>query len=331
MKKVFIPLIMVALLALIPYVAVTYANMSYLFGVIIPYAAAFIFVVGFLWRLFDWLRRPVPFPIVTTCGQEKSLDWVKQNHLESPSTRFGAAVRVLSEVLFFRSLFRNTKAELHTGPELVYASSKWLWMGGLAFHWSLLIIGLRHARFFFIEPPAFIAALEHADSFLELTLPAFFMTDAIVLVALTFLVARRIRDAKLRIISLQTDFFPLFLIGGIVLAGMGMRYLEKVDILSIKALMMGLVSFSFDAPGEIGALFFVHLFLVSMLAIYFPFSKLMHMGAIFLSPTRNLPNNSREKLHKNPWNKPGKFRTYAEYEEEFREKMKKAGLPVEKD
>jgi len=57
----------------------------------------------------------------------------------------------------------------------------------------------------------------------------------------------------------------------------------------------------------------------------------MHMGAIFLSPTRNLPNNSREKLHRNPWNKPGKFRTYAEYEDEFREKMKKAGLPVEKD
>jgi len=114
-------------------VAVTYANMSYLFGVIIPYAAAFIFIAGFLWRLFDWLRRPVPFPIVTTCGQEKSLDWVKQNHLESPSTRFGAAVRVLTEVLFFRSLFRNTKAELHTGPELVYASSKWLWMGGLRF------------------------------------------------------------------------------------------------------------------------------------------------------------------------------------------------------
>jgi len=53
------------------------------------------------------------------------------------------------------------------------------------------------------------------------------MTDAIVLVALTFLLPDAYGDAKLRIISLQTDFFPLFLIGGIVLAGMGMRYLEK--------------------------------------------------------------------------------------------------------
>ena len=68
-----------------------------------------------------------------------------------------------------------------------------------------------------------------------------------------------------------------------------------------------------------------------MLAVYFPFSKLMHMGAIFLSPTRTMPNNSRKKRHVNPWNAPVRFRTYAEYEDEYREKMKKAKLPVEKE
>jgi nitrate reductase gamma subunit len=57
----------------------------------------------------------------------------------------------------------------------------------------------------------------------------------------------------------------------------------------------------------------------------------MHMGGVFLSPTRNLPNDSRINRHINPWNPEVKVHTYAHYEDEFREKMKDAGLPVEKE
>ena len=135
----------------------------------------------------------------------------------------------------------------------------------------------------------------------------------------------------MRIISLSTDFFPLFLILAIALSGISMRYLDKVDIVAVKFLIQGLLSFQFNHPGEIGAIFYVHLFLVCVLMGYFPFSKLMHMGGIFLSPTRNLANNSREKRHINPWNPEVKFRTYKEYEDEFREKMVKADLPTEVD
>jgi nitrate reductase gamma subunit len=73
------------------------------------------------------------------------------------------------------------------------------------------------------------------------------------------------------------------------------------------------------------------LFLLCVLISYFPFSKLMHMGGVFLSPTRNLANNSRCVRHVNPWDYPVHVHTYAEYEDEFREKMKGAGLPVEKE
>jgi nitrate reductase gamma subunit len=75
----------------------------------------------------------------------------------------------------------------------------------------------------------------------------------------------------------------------------------------------------------------MHLFLVCSLFAYFPFSKLVHLGGIFLSPTRNLANNNRMVRHVNPWSYPVKVHTYAEYEEEFREKMIEAGLPVEKE
>jgi nitrate reductase gamma subunit len=75
--------------------------------------------------------------------------------------------------------------------------------------------------------------------------------------------------------------------------------------------------------------FMVHLLLVSTLAAYLPFSKLMHMGGIFLSPTRNLANNNRSQRHINPWNYPVKTHTYQEWEDEFREKIVTAGLPLE--
>ena len=330
MKKVLKPLIAVIVLALIPYVGITYGKLEYVFAIIIPYAAAAILVLGMLFKLIDWIRRPVPFRIPTTCGQEKSLDWVKTNPLESPSNPFMAAVRVLSEVFLFRSLFRNTKAELHGGPKLVYGSHKWLWLGGLAFHWSMLVIVIRHARFFFEALPLPIELLETADRFLDVTVPALYLSDGLALAAITFLVLRRLSDEKMRLISLSTDYFPLFLFGAIATLGVSMRYVTKVNIMPVKALAMTLASFGFDAPEPIGVLFYVHLFLVCVLLIYIPFSKLVHMGGIFLSPTRNLPNNSRATKHKNPWNPDIKFRTYAEYEDEFREKMKKAGLPVEK-
>ena len=330
MKKAIVPFLAVLLLAIIPYVAVQFAGLGFLFGIIIPYIAITVFTAGVVYRVIDWARSPVPFRIPTTCGQEKSLDWIKQDKLENPSNFFQAVVRVLSEVLFFRSLFRNTKAEIHDGSKLAYGSSKWLWLGGLAFHWSMLVIVVRHYRFFIEKVPGFVQILETGDGFLDVTLPALYLTDIVILAAVTFLVVRRLQDAKMRLISLPTDYFPLFMILAIAVAGVFMRYLTKVDVMSVKDLMINLVHFNMTLPEGIGALFYVHLFLVCMLAIYFPFSKLMHMGGIFMSPTRNLSNNSREKRHINPWNPDIKIRTYAEYEDEFREKMKKANLPVEK-
>jgi hypothetical protein len=49
-----------------------------------------------------------------------------------------------------------------------------------------------------------------------------------------------------------------------------------------------------------------------------------------MSPTRNLANNNRAKRHVNPWNYEVHTHTYEEYEDEFREVMREAGLPLEK-
>ncbi|MDE7065050.1 MAG: menaquinol oxidoreductase, partial [Desulfovibrionaceae bacterium] len=123
----------------------------------------------------------------------------------------------------------------------------------------------------------------------------------------------------------------LYLLLGLVGSGMCLRYFSKTDIASVKVFIMGLVHFSPVVPQGISPMFFVHLAFLSALLICFPFSKLMHMGGIFFSPTRNMANNSRMVRHINPWNPPKKYTTYAEYEDNFRDAMAEAGLPLEKE
>lgn len=306
-------------------------QMHFFFGVIVPYLALAIFVVGFVRRILKWAMTPVPFRIPLTGGQQKSLPWIKDSKLDSPSTTAGVVGRMLLEVLLFRSLFRNTKTELHEGPKLTYRWEKWLWLGGLAFHWSLLIILLRHLRFFTEPVPAFVNILSGLDGIFRFGFQAFFVTDVLIVLALTYLFLRRVLVPQFRYISLSADYFPLFLIGGIAATGILMKYWLRVDVKSVKELAMGLVTFQPVLPPDgIGVLFYIHLFLVSVLLAYFPFSKLVHMGGIFLSPTRNMANDSRFNRHVNPWNYPVKVHTYEEYEDEFRDKMTAVGLPVEK-
>jgi hypothetical protein len=83
-------------------------------------------------------------------------------------------------------------------------------------------------------------------------------------------------------------------------------------------------------PDGINFAFYTHLFLVSTLIGYFPFSKMMHAPGIFLSPTRNLRNDNRMRRHVNPWDHPVEVHTYEEYEDDFRKLMESVGLPVDK-
>ena len=59
--------------------------------------------------------------------------------------------------------------------------------------------------------------------------------------------------------------------------------------------------------------------------------KMMHAAGVLLSPTRNLKNNSRFKRHINPWNPAVEVHTYEEWEDDYREAMRKVGLPLEKE
>jgi nitrate reductase gamma subunit len=323
-------LIAVIVLFLLAYVGVKFPGGEVFFGIIIPYLALIIFILGFINRVIDWARSPVPFRIPTTCGQQKSLPWIKPANIDNPSTTGGVIVRMILEVVFFRSLFRNTKCELKEGDKISYEWEKWLWLFSLTFHWAFFTVLFRHLRLFTEPVPACVELVAKLDGFLQIGLPGLMLSGVALLAAVTFLFLRRILIPQVKYISLGSDYFPLFLIFGIAFTGILMRYFTKVDIVGVKEFTMSLVTLNPHVIKGIGGVFYVHLFFVSVLLVYFPFSKLMHLGGIFMSPTRNLANNSRAKRHVNPWNYPVKIHTYDAYEDEFREKMIEANLPVEK-
>jgi nitrate reductase gamma subunit len=323
-------LVTVVALVLASFLGVGAIGLNHFFGVVVPYLAILAFLGGVVYRILKWGRSPVPFQIPTTAGQQKSLPWIKHARLDNPVTKRQAVGRMILEVLLFRSLFRNTKFEMQQGPKIFYQWEKWLWFAGLAFHYSFLVILIRHLRFFTEPVPFFVHGLERLDGFFQVGLPGIYVTDAIFMVAVTYLLIRRFIIPQVRYISLPQDYFPLFLFLAIGTTGILTRYITKVDLLKVKQLAMGIISFHPVVPEGIGVIFFIHLFLVSALFAYFPSSKLMHAGGVLLSPTRNLPNNSRIVRHVNPWNYPVKVHTYEEYENHFREKMIEAGLPVEK-
>lgn len=318
-------------LVLLGVIGVQAAKLYFLFGVIIPYAAFVIFIIGIIYRVTKWGRSPVPFHIPTTGGQQKSFPWIRHSRLDNPSSTSGVIGRMALEVLLFRSLFRNTKSELREGPTLAHKWEKWLWLSSLAFHWALLIVLIRHFRLFFVPVPSFVRTIEGIDGFFQIGAPGIMLSGVILLLAVSYLLIRRFYIPQMRYISLANDYFPLFLILGIAITGIRMRYFVKVDIVAAKELIIGLLALQPRVPEGIGLCFYLHLFLVSAFFAYFPFSKLVHMAGVFMSPTRNLANNSRAIRHVNPWNYPVKVHTYEEYEDDFREKMKMAEIPVDKE
>jgi len=338
-KHYLYALLAVIVLFFVAYVGAEFLGLRYIFGVLIPYLAVIVFIAGFIYKVMGWARSAVPFRIPTTCGQQKSLPWIQPNKIDCPTSTGAVFIRMILEICCFRSLFRNTKMSLEEGDKLTYRWEIWLWVFALAFHYSFLVIILRHFRLFTEPVPFFIQLLEKVDGFFRIEvlydtiqtgLPGVFLSGLVLLAAVTFLLLRRILMPQVRYISLAADYFPLFLIFGIAFTGILMRYFTKIDVTAAKSLAMGLVTFHPAAPKGIGGIFYAHLFFVSILLAYFPFSKLMHLGGVFLSPTRNLTTNTREKRHENPWNYPVPVHTYDEYEEEFREKMVEAGLPVDK-
>ncbi|HWQ83169.1 MAG TPA: respiratory nitrate reductase subunit gamma [Anaerolineales bacterium] len=200
----------------------------------------------------------------------------------APTTEGGAVLRVLGDVTIFPNLFK---------------ADKWLWAGAWLFHAGLAAVLFRHMRYFTYPVPGLVLAMEPAALFFGYLLGG----------AALFLFFRRLVLPRTLYISNIPDFFALALLGGIAATGILMSTWIKVYLVDVKAFMLGLITLNPVLPPQ-HPLFLFHFFLVLLLLIYFPFSKLLHAGGIFFSPSRNLPFEVQVagKRHVNPWDKPAR-------------------------
>ncbi len=329
-NRSLIALLIAAVPACAGYILAGFPHLCLPVATAVSYAACCFLVIGLYKRVFQWAHTPVPFRIPTTAGQQRSLSWIRPAKLDNPATGMAAAGRMALEVLFFRSLFRNTSTQI-TKERMIFRDSLWLWLAALLFHWSLLLILMRHLRFFVQPVPAFVLWIERLDAPLHIGFPPLYLSDIGFLAGAGYLFWRRLANPSVRYFSLLSDYLALWLLLGVGVTGVCMRYWTRVDVVAVKQFALGLATFSPVLPHGISPLFFAHLFLVCTLAAYIPSSKLMHMAGIWFSPTRNLANNNRAVHHVNPWNAPVKTHSYAEWQEEYKDKLKIAGIPLEEE
>jgi nitrate reductase gamma subunit len=224
------------------------------------YVATAILVIGVGYKVYQYGRTPAPLKIPTT---------------PAPTTRSGVVWRMAREVVLFESLFKSTK---------------WTWLFGWLFHFGLLLVLLRHLRYF-TEPVWFWVGL----------IQSFGKYAAFAMIAgLAGLWARRFLVDRVRYISTPSDHLILALLLAIGLSGAAMTFVSHTDIVGLKAFFLGLMRFNWQ-PLPADPLLLAHLTLVALLMIIFPISKLLHAPGLFFSPSRNQADDPREHRHVAPW------------------------------
>lgn len=220
------------------------------------YAAAIVFIGGLALRVWQYATTPAPLKIPTT---------------PAPTTRAGVALRLAREVVLFQSLFK---------------ANKWIWLFGWVFHAALVVVLLRHLRYF----------TEPVWGWVVLIQPAGVYAGFAMVAALAGLWARRLLVPRIRYISAPSDHLMLALLIAIGASGLLMKYVAHTDIVAVKAFFLGLMYFDWR-PLPADAALLVHLALVLALMVVFPFSKLLHAPGVFFSPSRNQADNSRERRY----------------------------------
>ena len=163
-------------------------------------------------------------------------------------------------------------------------------MFGWLFHAALVVVLLGHLRYC-IEPVwGWVRVLQGAGLYAALAM----------MVGLAGLSSRRFLVDRVRYISAPSDHLMLWLLLAIVLTGYLMRTVAHTDIVALKAFVLGLALFDWQALPADGMLI-THLALVALLMVIFPFSKLLHAPGIFFSPTLNQVDNPRERRHLACW------------------------------
>ena len=211
-------------------------------------------------KIYQYAKVPAPLKIPIT---------------PAPTTQMGVVLRMGRELFFFQSLFK---------------ANKWIWLFGMIFHAALVLVLLRHLRYFTEPVWAPVVLIQDIGIYAGFAMVA----------GLAALWGRRFLVERIRYISGPSDHLMLALLVFIGGSGLTLRYVAPTDIIAIKAFILGLMRFDWQ-PLPADPFVLLHLALVATLMIVFPLSKLLHAPAVFFSPTRNQIDNPRERRHLARW------------------------------
>jgi len=231
---------------------------------ILFYVATVLFIGGVARKIYIYAKTPAPLKIPTT---------------PAPLTIPGVVWRIIKEITVFQSLFK---------------ANKWIWIFGWLFHFGLLLVLLRHLRYF-IDPTWF---------WIDWVQPFGKYGSIAMVVGLLGLWARRFLVDRIRYISSPSDHLTLVLLISIGVTGMLMTFFIPINIVAVKGFITGLMTFTIR-PIPDNAVLLIHFALVITLLLIFPISKLLHAPGLFFAPTRVQRDNPREQRHVQGWSAEG--------------------------
>ena len=224
------------------------------------YVAFVVLVGGLVYRAVQYAKTPIPLKIPTT---------------PAPVTKGGVVLRIAREVVLFESLFK---------------SNKWIWLFGWIFHFALLLVLMRHLRYFTQPVWGWVVLVQPFGKYAGFAMVA----------GLLALLVRRFVVQRVRYISAPSDYLLLLLLIAIGATGLAMKYVDPTNIVQLKAFFLGLMYFD-PHPIPEDTVLLVHLGLVATLMIVFPISKLLHAPGLFFAPSRTMVDNPREQRYVSSW------------------------------
>ncbi len=231
--------------------------MTYFILQVLPYISVAVFTIGILYRLGRWASGRIVHNITLT---------------PAPTTQAGAMLDIATEAVFFRSMFKSDKA---------------LWAGAWFMHIALFSILAGHVMGIGLLGRQF-ALIGLTTEEMSEYLSSLFGTSfgILILLGLLYLLYRRVSINEVKLVSSPSDYAHLLLLIAIVSVGNFMRLvpgwgIEYEPVRDYVANLIFLSPITADMEVMSKPLFVIHFFLVQVLMIIFPFSKLLHVFGMF--------------------------------------------------
>lgn len=227
--------------------------MFFFLGYVLPYLAVTVFLAGMAWRTWSWLRRPVPFALTLDPAQSRPA---------------GQVAALAMELLLFRSLYHGDRG-------------LWLWAWLMHFSLALIVIGHVVGLSWLGQQFRCLGASPETSTFISHVIGT--TMGLVFAVSLVVLFYRRTAVPEVKRLSDPADYFALALLLAVAVTGLHMRLASLgVDPAEVRSYLAGLLTFR-PVPLPRAPIFVAHFTLVSVLLLYFPFSKLAHLTGAFAS------------------------------------------------